>query len=128
MLEFKKKQKFRKILYSKFSILILLVLLFFAAKGAFEVYQKVRVSEGHLNLVEGQYASLEARKNSIETKINKLDTELGVEEEIRKKFNVVKEGEKVVILIDDEEEKAPEPEEEVGKIKGFWNTITSLFQ
>lgn len=37
----------------------------------------------------------------LQENINKLQTVVGIDEEIRKNFNVVKEGEKVITIVDD---------------------------
>ena len=49
---------------------------------------------------------LEAKQKLLEGEIGQLQTERGMEEEIRKKFRVVKEGESVIIVVDDKENSA----------------------
>lgn len=51
--------------------------------------------------VAAQLAELESRRNFLQQEISALGTARGVEGEIRKKFPVVKEGEKVVIIGED---------------------------
>lgn len=43
--------------------------------------------------------ALEARKIALETSLEKLQTDRGVEEEVRKRFQVAKPGEEVIVLV-----------------------------
>ena len=54
--------------------------------------------------------------------IARLDTERGVEEEVRNKFEVSKEGEGVIVLLDKKEE-----EVKIDKKKGLFWWIVDLF-
>ena len=49
--------------------------------------------------------TLEMRASSLETRVKHLRNERGIEEELRSRFNVVKEGEQIVVIIDNEPQK-----------------------
>ena len=50
--------------------------------------------------------AVRARENSLKAQIISLKTERGVEEELRGKFRVVKNGEGVIIVVDQEKKEA----------------------
>lgn len=99
MSDFQQKRKIRGVMYSKLSILVLLVLIFFLAKATYNLYGKYRVSAGDYTIVKNDYDSLKTRKDMLDSEIDRLRTDNGIEEEIRSKFNVAKPGETVVVII-----------------------------
>lgn len=52
--------------------------------------------------VEAEIHTLEARRNSLETEVQYLSNERGMEAEMRRQFDVAREGEQVVIILEDE--------------------------
>lgn len=67
--------------------------------AAFNIYKKYRESSENRKRAQGELESLEQRNRELSSRIERLKTERGLEEEIRKKFNVAKEGEGVVIIV-----------------------------
>jgi hypothetical protein len=124
MREFEQKQKIRKRIYSKFTIVILLIILFFVFKGTFEIWQKERQSKATLKVEEERFYELEKRKELLNSKIEYIDSEVGKEELVREKFNVAKEGEKEVFIINEEEKTEIEPEP--SKLGKFWHNLIGL--
>lgn len=118
MKEYSQRRKLRQYIYSFPVILILLIILFFVAKGCFGIYQKYSFSKNELNNSKADLVILEEKKSHIYKKVEKLETETGIEKEIRSKFNVAREGEKLVVIVDD----APE-EEKVVEEKGFFKKL-----
>ena len=114
-------------LFSKWMLALLIVVLFFAGKGTWDVYQKARQSQQLLELAQQERAELEAKQAEIEYRLNRVATETGIEEEIRGKFDVAREGEKLIVIVESD---APEPivEEEKGGIVGFFTTLFSREQ
>ena len=92
MIDFQQKRKINKIMYSKISLVILLILVIFIGKSAWDIYQKYRLSANNYKEIKNDYESLKSRKDMLESGINRLQTENGIEEEIRDKFNVAKIG------------------------------------
>jgi cell division protein FtsB len=112
MLEYQRKQKVKNILYSKASILILIVFLGFLAKGAWGMYGKMKASSEARETTARELKNVSDRKNSVTKEIGSLKTKEGMESEIRSKFNVAMPGEQVLILIKGEE--APQEIKEEG--------------
>ncbi|PIR45674.1 MAG: hypothetical protein COV09_00105 [Candidatus Vogelbacteria bacterium CG10_big_fil_rev_8_21_14_0_10_50_13] len=63
--------------------------------------------------------ALETRKIGLERKVERLDTVRGQEEEIRQKLPVAKEGEQVVVIIDESADNDDAP----GETKSWWQNL-----
>jgi len=123
MLEFQVKKRVKKILYSRAMFVLLLVVIALAGKATWSVYQKEKISRVNLERLQSEISELKGREGYIKSGIDRLGTSRGIEEEIRQKFKVVKDGEAMVILIDDEPTQATSSPE-----KGFWSTIVDVFR
>ncbi len=134
MFDFHEKRKIRGILYSKATIIILFMLAALLCLSVYGRYEVARDMEGKLEAKEAELRALEARAAAIEAKVKFLEDDRGLEEELRSRFDVVREGEQTVILIDsraDEKKNrptatlpAPEPEPEEESFFGilkFWD-------
>ena len=104
-------------------LVFLFIVLFFIMKGSFGVYQKYSLSKNRLENSQADLAVLEEKKENIENKIEKIQTDTGIEKEVRSKFDVAREGEKLIIIVEDEV-KVDEQEKETG----FFTTIKGWFQ
>lgn len=62
--------------------------------------EKVKETSHKKHLVENKVEELKEKEAILNDKIEKLKTEEGVEEEIREKYQLVKSGEKMVIIVD----------------------------
>ena len=100
MHEFREKKRFRKLLYSNVSIVLLLVLLVLIGKGTWNMYTKQH--EAYLDRVdvESSLSSLKSKQDFLTREISGLKTQNGVELEIRDKFNVKRPGEEVAVIVD----------------------------
>jgi|SRR3989344_1655490 len=121
MLEFHKKRKQRRILYSKGVLVLLLIIAVFLGKANLNVYKKNKESREKRVRAEQEYKELAAREEKLQQANILLTTEEGIEQEIRKKFNVVKEGEETLVIVEVPKESSEERKESV--FRRFWNTI-----
>lgn len=97
---------------------------FFLIKGAFGVMVKERESARRVDDLEAKFGELNTRETELNEDISRLGTERGVEEEIRDKFSVTREGEFVAIIVD-ERRKATNTEMTTGeRIKSWWQSLT----
>jgi hypothetical protein len=97
--EFREKKRWRKFLYSNWTVLGLLVIAVVLAKGTWGIYVKEQEAVRGRTEIENQVASLQARQVFLQAEVKKLGTESGVEREIREKFDVKKPGEDVVVIV-----------------------------
>jgi cell division protein FtsB len=117
MFDFHEKRKMKAILYSKgvFVLLILIaVLLSVSVYNRFVVTQdtKIRLNERREDL-----ESLEMRAEVLQTKVDYLESDRGIEEELRNRFDVAKEGERVIVILEDKEKKSDNKDPEVDDVK-----------
>ena len=64
MLEFQEKNKFRRLLYSKASLILLFIVLFFIVKAVIGVYYKEKASGENLLISRVKMAELEKREDA----------------------------------------------------------------
>ncbi len=104
MFDFHEKRKIQRFLFSK----PIIGLIFFAALLlSFSVHSRYVVSKEMQAKLDARYAELEAlteRAETLRAKVEYLEDERGVEEELRSRFDVAKEGEQVIILLDAHED------------------------
>lgn len=127
MLEFQKKKKLRKILYSKITLVVIFVILFFIAKATFGIYYKQKAGGINLAKAKRELIEMKNREETLNFEIDRLNTDSGIEEEIRKKFMVSKEGEQVIVIADDD--KATNSEKiKIGDKPSLWMRFIDLFK
>lgn len=80
--------------------MVLLVLLIAMGKGVWSLVQKNQIAHQNYNEAENRLAELEKEKKQLAANVAILKTDRGIETEIRKNFSVVKEGEKVITIVD----------------------------
>lgn len=103
-------------------ILLGLAALFFAW-SVFGFLGKMEETKKSKEIAEHKVTEFEEKKQKLGADIEKLQTEEGIEENIREKFGLAREGEGVIIIVDDQK-----PESEEPKSGGFLNWLKSLFK
>lgn len=111
-MKFGKENNYKEYIYSKPVILVLLVLMGFISMSVYERFGVERDMSHRRTSAESELERLQDRKIQIENRVEYLEGERGIEEEIRKNFDVAKEGEQVIILVGDEPESVEEVEQE----------------
>ena len=107
MLEFQKKKKIKKVLYSRTVLIFLAIIFIILLRSLYGVYKKESLSMQNLDMDKNELAQISERQKDIANSLEYLKTDQGVESEIRNKFRVVKEGEKVAVIIDDQTSSTP---------------------
>lgn len=126
MKEFQEKHQFKRRLYSKTSLFILLIILIFLVKGMLNVQAKEKASREELLRVQRQEQGLEQRYNVLQARSNRLNTAEGIEAEIRSKYDVTKQGEGVIVVVD--KPIVEQDREDEGMIKKIWNSVKGVFK
>lgn len=101
MFDFHEKRKMRELLYSKPAIALLLALTILLCISAYNRYEIAEETKQKLEAKQAELDSLEARTKTLEAQVHYLKDDRGVEEELRSRFDVAKEGEDVVVLVDE---------------------------
>lgn len=126
MLEFQKKKRIRKIIYSPIILLLLAIAFVLLFRGVIGVYKKERLSMQNLERDRIELDKLISRQENLATSLNYLKTEQGIESEIRSKFRAVKEGEKVSVIIDEQASDISTTSTSTMK-GGFWHRMFNWF-
>lgn len=124
MIPFQERKKLRKILYSKTSLVVLAVLLFMVADGAWQVYQKARIARDERDRAARSLQGLQARNAELTASLARVQSNEGIEEDVRQKFAVARPGEDVVIVVDDSAKKSENSE--ASTTVGFWARLASF--
>lgn len=116
MTQFGKKKGYTDWLYTRPVLIFMGCLILFLGVAVFERFGVERDMYARRINAEQTLQEAQKRKAAIEEQVEYLEGERGIEEEIRKHFDVAREGETVVILMGKEEADAPlavtEPEPE----------------
>ena len=117
-MHFEDKRKFRKILYSRVTLVILSLLIILLAHATYGIYSKERQSAAEYAAAKDAYDDLVSRQAALTSEVNTLGTSAGVEEEIRTRFGMAKPGETVVTVI-----AAPTSTASQGGGQSLWQTL-----
>lgn len=120
MLEFQEKRKIKRLVYSKITLVILLILIALMLKMVWEVYQKESLTRNNLEKTTNSLDSLQGRERLLSSGIDKLQTDSGIEQEIREKYGLVKPGEEVIIVVDSDDNTSLLP---LSSETGFWQKV-----
>jgi cell division protein FtsB len=125
MLEFQEKRKLKKFLYSRVTLIILLIFIILLLKEVIEVYQKQSLTVDNLSKTAVTLEGLRARERMLTSEVERLKTEEGKEIEIREKYGLVRPGEEVITVVDrsgQTDSGGPSVE------KSFWQKIINWLQ
>jgi len=101
MLEFYEKRKLRRVLYSKPVLVVLFLLVLAFLIPVWGAYQKVVNTHEQRIAVAAELHELRTREHILQEEINRLETPQGVEAEIRKKYELGREGEELIVIVGD---------------------------
>ena len=134
MREFQERRKLRKIIFSRFAFALLAIILVFLAYSTVKIYLRSRQAKDVNEMVKKEVEDLKNRKSELEATVKRLETEAGIEEEIRSKFPVQKQGENTVMIVE-EEKKENLPEQSPSGFflnlprffRGIWQFVKNIF-
>ncbi len=101
MKSFQQKRGFKNIVQSRPVLIFLAILLLIFAWSILGLARKMEMTRENRKVAEGNVAALEKEKGKLSSDISKLQTDEGVEESIREKFGLGKEGEGLIIVVED---------------------------
>jgi cell division protein FtsB len=125
MADFKKRNY--KFWHSPLALVLLFLILVYFAYRIVDLVKKERETANEKELILNRINDLQTRKTSLDSGIAKLETQEGKEEIIRDKYQVAKDGEKMVIIVDDNKSSSTGTQAEVVN-HGFWNWIKKVFK
>lgn len=102
MVEFNRKKTYKRFIYSPVTLLLLLIVFILLLKAVWGVYKKSEISSANLERAQVEFNKMESRQKELAQSVEYLKTDQGIDAEIRSKFRVVKEGESVAVIVDNE--------------------------
>jgi cell division protein FtsB len=123
----KSKKNDYKFWHSPIALAFLFFIVLFFGYKIIDLIKIERETTEKKNLVLDQIEDLKKREVSLSSDISKLQTEEGKENIIREKYQVVKEGEKMVIIVD-ENNKNDSQLEQNKTDHGFFEWFKSVFK
>jgi len=95
--------KKKPFIYTWFFLVILSLVLVLFIRSAYSSFNKKSNADTERDKYQQQLDNLIDAREELDMRIENLKTERGVEEELRKRFNIVKEGETMIRIIDESE-------------------------
>ncbi|HAE36709.1 MAG: hypothetical protein UR85_C0013G0006 [Candidatus Nomurabacteria bacterium GW2011_GWF2_35_66] len=112
--------------HSPLVLIVLFCILVLFMYNIIGLIEKERETANKKNIILSNIETLRNREKSLSLDIEKLKTEEGIEETIRDKYQVVKEGEKMVVIVDEEKKESIVLGEE--NKHGFIEWIKGIFK
>lgn len=103
MKNFQEKKGLRHLIHSWPVLILLGIALLFFAFAVFRFLVKMQETSKNKKIAEMKVSELQKTKEELSLDIESLKTEQGLEENIREKFGLVKEGEELIIVVDSKE-------------------------
>lgn len=104
--DYRARARFKRFLFSKTVAVVLAAVFVFFAQAAWGMYEKSVEARERADRVRSELEALEARYAKVQADIQRLSDERGIEEEIRTRFMVAKEGEEVLVITGNTAEKS----------------------
>ncbi len=119
----KKKGSLRpKLMIAGMALVILLLI-----RGNWSLYQKEKESSENAARAQAELNDLMQRQQSLQDETTRLQSSSGVEEEIRDKFQVAKDGENIMVIVDKPED-TPTSTATTSWWGSFWQKVTGVFK
>lgn len=113
-----------KFWHSPFALIVLFSIIIIFGYNMIGLLDKKRDTTEKKEQILSQIEELKEREQTLQKNNLKLETEEGKEEIIREKYQVAKEGEKVIIIVDEVDSSKIEEENENGSL---WDWIKKKF-
>jgi cell division protein FtsB len=99
-----KRYLWKRMAASHVTIAVLAVVVFFLGNATWNVYKRYATTHEKEMLAKESLQAKAARAIELEEEIERLKSEKGKEEEIRTRYGMAKEGERMIVVVDEEDE------------------------
>ena len=125
MRNFQQKKVWGNMLRSKPVLVILGILILFFAWNVLGFWNKMQETVKNKKIIEDKVAELQQQKTKLSSDINSLNTDQGKEKVFRENYGLAKEGEDMIVIVEDKNKPAAPPETNSG---GFWSFLKNWFK
>lgn len=123
MRNFQEKKGFKRFLQTKPVLMLLFMVVIVFTWNVINLLGKLQETAKNKKNQEEEIYNLQKRKEKLSSDIDKINTEKGKEEIIRENFGLVKEGENVIVIVEDKNKTEVLPKNN----KGIWYFLKNLF-
>ena len=104
-------------------VIVLSIILIIFAWNVFGFWQRMQDTGKNRKIAEDKLTQLKIQKDKLTTDISKLNTPTGVEEVIRDKFGLVKEGEGMIVIVEDKNKEVVTTPSKFSRFVSFFENL-----
>jgi cell division protein FtsB len=124
MKKFQEKNIWSNIVQSKPVLFLLFILIVGLAWSVYGLMERMKETAKNKEIEDIKISELRERRDKLTSDIASLKTEKGVEENIREKFGLSKDGESVIIIVEDKDQVSDiKKEKQENKLRFFFKNI-----
>jgi cell division protein FtsB len=124
MLGVRRRYRMRRFFANKIAFVVVLLLLVILTQAAVGMYYKAKETKVKRDIVAQELERLKAREAELEAENTRLSSGRGIEEEIRDRYLVAKEGERVAIISGGDT--SPQNQPKIETQENWWDDLLSL--
>jgi cell division protein FtsB len=130
MHELAQKRKLKKMIYSPLVIVVMLILVVIAGRGVYNLYGKYSEAKKSRIAIEKQFEDISKREAFLKNELSVLGSVSGKEKRLRQTFDVKREGEETVVIVNKESDKSEDDMASTPQtaIQNFIIRIVDFFQ
>lgn len=121
MANFQQRRDPLRLMWRRLAAVVLLALVAIAVRGAWGVYEKSRESSLLKVESEAKLNELSQREQELREDIAALRSEQGIEGKLRERYDLAREGEGVVVILDQPESPPPPLPTRMERFKGWFS-------
>ncbi len=123
--DLQERKRWKQLLYSPATFIILLVITGLLVNADYNIYKKSEIAKINRQQSDTRLAALQAKSQNLNAELAKLKTDRGIEEELRDKFQITKEGEEDWVVVDSN--KPAMPTSSARQDEDYWQEIKKFF-
>lgn len=123
MVRLQRKRFISRISSSPFTYIFLILICGLFIYSAVGAYKKSRRALEKLNVAQAEFFRLNNQKQKLSVDLENANTSFGTEKALREKFNVIKEGERIIIVVPEDEKEESDNVVKEGWFNQFLNKI-----
>jgi cell division protein FtsB len=123
MRNFQEKKGLKYFLQLKPVLILLFLIVILFTWNIIGLTKKLQETHKNKKLQEAEISNLEKRKEKLSSDIEKLGTDKGKEEMIRENFGLAKEGENIIVIVEDKNQTKTSAVEKENKFFSFFKEL-----
>lgn len=126
MRELQVRRFIKNVFDSPFFAFLLFFIVLFLLNSVYGVYKKDRLARINTEDYRQQFASLETKRKELEKELLRLQSDSGKEEEIRRRLQLLKSGERSLVIVENNEYKEDLIIDDKAWYERIWEKFTSV--